>query len=128
MKSWHFTALAALLAVLLLALIAGGLYARGKRAEQFKNVQAQLETTEASAGISRETAEIMAGDQAEVWQHMQADEARINERIQANPRVDGPADPDILRVARDAHARAVCAASRVQREKCSTDPAAPAEQ
>lgn len=110
------------------ASIAGAIYWRGKRAANFENVQAQLQTTEESAGISRQTADTVAIDQAETWQHAQADEGMIRGRIDAQPRAAGPADPDILRVAREAHARSICAASRVQRADCSDDATGAASQ
>lgn len=99
-----------------------------KNRVDFGNVKAALATTEESAGISRTTADTVATDQAKAWADAQADEETIDERINSQPRVSGPADPDILRVAREAHARALCAASRVQREGCGDDATAGADE
>ncbi|HSD16795.1 MAG TPA: hypothetical protein VLC71_05965 [Thermomonas sp.] len=100
----------------------------GKNRVDFGNVKAALQTTEESAGISRGTADTVATEQASTWAQAQADEGVIRGRIDAQPRAAGPADPDILRVAREAHARALCAASRVQRADCGDDPAGAAEE
>ena len=112
------------LMALIVAVLAGGIYLVGRNDADFSNVKAQVRTTEASADISRQTAETVAADQAELWRHAQADEEFINARIRSTPTSAAPADPDVLRVAREAHARALCSASRVQREKCSDDPTA----
>ena len=118
-----------------LRLIAGGvllalvgvaaflIWRAGRNGAEFKNVQAQVRTTEASNTITRETADTVAQDQAETQKQARADEGVIRERIDAQPRAAGPADADILRVARAAHARALCAAGRVQRACSSDDPA-----
>lgn len=116
------------IAGLILALLIAGavflIWKNGKDSADFSNVKAGLATTEESAGISRTTADTVATDQAKVWADAQADEGIIHERINSLPRpVAGPADPDVLRVARKAHARALCAASGVQRAGCSDDPA-----
>ena len=112
---------------ILLVLVVGGVFLiwkGGKDRADVSNVKAALTTTEESAGISRTTADTVATDQAKVWADAQADEGIINERIHSLPRAAvGPADPDVLRVARKAHARALCAASGVQRAGCSDDPA-----
>lgn len=116
------------LIVLAILTIAGFIYWRGKHSANFANVSAQLKTTEESAGISRETADTVGADQAESFAHYQQDQGAIRARIDAQPRAAGPADPDILRIAREAHARAVCAAGRVQRAQCSDDPTGAAGQ
>lgn len=108
--------------VVVVALVAGGIYWRGKNDADFSNVKAQVRTTEQSAEISRETADTVAADQTELWRQAQADEDYIDARIRTLPAGEfAPADPDILRIAREAHARALCAAGRVQRESSSDD-------
>ena len=111
---------------ILLVLVVGGVFLiwkGGKDRADFSNVKAALSTTEESAGISRTTADTVATEQADTWAQAQADEGIIRGRIDAQPRAAGPADPDILRVAREAHARAICAAGRVQRTSCGDDAA-----
>lgn len=111
---------------ILLVLVVGGVFLiwkGGKDRADFSNVKAALTTTEESAGISRTTADTVATEQADTWAQAQADEGIIRGRIDAQPRAAGPADPDILRVAREAHARAICAAGRVQRTSCGDDAA-----
>ena len=115
------------LMALIVAVLAGGIYLAGRNDADFSNVKAQARTTEASAEISRQTADTVAAEQAGLFELARADEDFINARIRSTPTSAAPADPDVLRVAREAHARALCAASRVQREKCSDDPAATAQ-
>ena len=98
-----------------------------KNLVDFGNVKAALQTTEESAGISKATADTVAEDQAATWAHAQADEGFIRERIIERPVAAGPADPDILRVAREAHARALCSAGRVHGAGCGDDPAGATE-
>ena len=112
----------AVVTILVITFVAA-IYWRGRKDVSFDNVQAQLRTTEESAGISLATADTVATEQAGTWAHAQADEGEIRARIDAQPRAAGPADPDILRVAREAHARALCAAGRVQRTDCGDDTA-----
>ena len=112
----------AVVTILVITFVAA-IYWRGRKDVSFDNVQAQLRTTEESAGISLATADTVATEQAGTWAHAQADEGDIRARIDAQPRAAGPADPDILRVAREAHARALCAAGRVQRTDCGDDAA-----
>ena len=112
------------LMALIVAVLAGGIYLVGRNDADFSNVKAQARTTEASADISRQTADTVAAEQAELWGLARANEDSINARIRSTPAPAAPADPDILRIAREAHARALCSASRVQREKCSDDPTA----
>ena len=109
--------------IILVITFVAAIYWRGRKDVSFDNVQAQLRTTEESAGISLATADTVATEQAGTWAHARADEGDIRARIDAQPRAAGPADPDILRVAREAHARADCAARRVQRAECGHDPA-----
>lgn len=111
-------------AVALLLAGIGLVWWNGRHSADFANVKAEVKTQDASAAITRETADTVAQDQAEVAARAQADQENIRARIDANPRAAGPADADILRVAREAHARALCAASRVQRARCGDDPAA----
>lgn len=109
---------------MLVVLTAAGLYWRGRNDANLSNVKAQARTAEQSAEISRETAETVASDQAELWRQAQADEDYIHERIRTLPAgKPAPADPDILRIAREAHARSLCAASRLSGEGSRNDPA-----
>jgi len=121
------------IAFILLLVIGTGvlIWKAGKDKADFGNVKAAFETTEQSAGISRNTGDTVAAEQAETWAQAQADEGVIRGRIDAQPRAAGPAgpaDPDILRVAREAHARALCAAGRVQRTQCGDDAAGAANE
>ena len=114
-------AFAAVLLVVIAIGVVTWVYRNGRNQADFGNVQAQLATTEESAGISRATADTVAGEQADTWAHAQADEGYIRERIIAQPRTTGPADPDILRIAWEAHARALCSAGRVHGTQCGND-------
>ena len=107
--------------LLVLFLIVGTgalIWKAGHDRADFKNVKAQVQTTEASNEITRETADTVAQEQAQTWQQAQADEGFIRGRIDAQPRAAGHADPDILRAVSAAHDAAICAAQRVQRAEC----------
>lgn len=119
--------LGVLLVVLFLISVVALIWFAGKRSEKQASTEDQLQVTEQSAGITRHTADTVAAEQAGTWKAAQADEGAIRARIDAQPRAAGPADPDVLRIARAAHARAECSARRLQREGCGDDAAASPE-
>lgn len=117
-----------LLVVLLLAFIGLGLtYCRGgsKARADVKVLRAEATATAVSTEISRETAGHVDTQGAETRERTRAAQETIRERIEADPRPATDADPAILRVAQEAHTRAIRAACRVQRTSdCPTASAA----
>lgn len=116
---WQARLIGAGLLVLLIVAMIGAAYWRGERRANFRNVVGTVKTQEQAGEIGRQTADTVAQEQAALERQSQQDEVGIRERIHAQPRAAGPADADVLRIARAAHGRAVCAAGRVQRAECS---------
>lgn len=110
-KQWlAIGALVALLGALAFA------YHKGKNKADFSAVVGTVTTQQQAGEISRATTEQVAQEQWALEQQASRDEESINAAIRANPGTHGPADPAVLRVAQDAHARAICAAGRVSGE------------
>ncbi|HEY5805058.1 MAG TPA: hypothetical protein VIT90_15330 [Lysobacter sp.] len=117
-----------LLVVLLLAFIGLGLtYCKGgsKGRSDVATLRTEAKATAVSTDISRDTAGRVDVQGAETRERTRAAQETIRERIEAAPRPAAGADPAILRVAQEAHVRAIRAACRVQRTSDCT-PAATA--
>lgn len=116
----------ALLAILLIVLGVGGwLYFKGGDGERAAK-QENKEVAESNK-VSRETAGNVDKAGAETRAANEAARGRIRERIESDPGASGAADPDLLRIAMEAHDRAVRAACRVQRTSDCPAAAAAAE-
>ncbi len=118
-----------LIVALVLLLIGGCLYIKGgaKPRAEAKAAKAEIKAVGESNKISRDTQTNVEQQGAETRERTQQAQEDIRERIQADPVVSGSADPDILRIAQEAHQRAIRAACRVQRTSRCTDTATPAE-
>ncbi len=116
------------LAIVVLA-IGGCLYFKGgaKPRAEAKAAKAEIKAVGESNKISRDTQTSVEQQGAETRERTQQAQEDIRERIQADPVVSGSADPDILRIAQEAHQRAIRAACRVQRTSRCGDPAAATE-
>ena len=105
------------LAVLLA--IGGWLYWKGghDKAAKIENKALHQEAKDvaASNATSRDTQRRVDVEGAQTRDRTQEAQEAIRDRIQARPVADGPADPDILRIASEAYQRALRAACRVQR-------------
>ena len=114
-----------LVALAVLLCIGGWLYWKGGDGER----AAKKENREVgeSNEISRDTAGRVDKAGAETRTATETARGRIRERIETDPRAAGPADADLLRIAMEAHDRAIRAACRVQRTSDCTATAAAAE-
>lgn len=110
------------LAVLAISAVGWRIYRNGNLVARARQTQAQNTALTQAATVSRETTETRAVEQTQVQQEAQRVETIIRDRIVRVPVDAAPADPDILRAVSAAHAAAVCAARRVQREECRADP------
>jgi hypothetical protein len=109
----------AVLAVLLC--IGGWLYWKGGDGE--RAAKQENKEVAASTEVSRKTAANVDKAGAETRTATEAARGRIRERIESEPVPVGPADVDLLRVAVEAHDRAIRAACRVQRTSDCPAPA-----
>ncbi len=112
------------LAIVIVA-IGGCLYFKGgsKSRAVAKTAKAEIKAVGESNKISRDTQANVEQQGADTRDRTQQAQEGIRERIQADPVVSGSADPDILRIAQEAHQRALRAACRVQRTSRCTDTA-----
>ena len=121
---------AALLAVLLA--IGGWLYWKGghDKAAKIENKALHQEAKDvaASNATSRDTQRRVDVEGAQTRDRTQEAQEAIRDRIQARPVADGPADPDVLRIATEAYQRALRAACRVQRTSGCAEASAAAGQ
>ncbi|KAF1706275.1 hypothetical protein [Pseudoxanthomonas sacheonensis] len=102
-----------------------------RRAADFRDVKAVVkaqnraaEQTTRSVQISKDTQERVEKESADTRQRTARAVEKIDARIQAEPAAPGPADPDVLHIAREAHQRALSAHCRVQRAGDCPDAAA----
>lgn len=92
-------------------------------------VKAQAQATKKTAEsvkISTDTQKRVETESEGTRQRTQRAVEAVDARIEAEPASPGPADPELMRIAREAHSRALCAHSRVQRAgDCANPSAAP---
>lgn len=104
----------AYLAILLVVVGVGGwLYWKGGDGE--RAAKNEIQAVANSGQVSRDTATNVDKAGAETRAATEGARGRIRERIESEPAAGGPADADILRVAQEAHQRAIRSACRVQR-------------
>lgn len=92
------------------------------KSEVKAQTQAAKQTAE-SVKISTDTQKRVETESEDTRQRTQRAVEAVDARIEAEPATPGPADPDLLRIAREAHSRALSAHCRVQRTSDCTDTA-----
>lgn len=114
--------------------LCGGLVLFGRGCAKQETVRAEVkayekaaERTEKSVAISVETQERVDTEGADTRKRTARAVENVDVAIQASPVDSGPADPDILRIAREAHQRAITAHCRMQRESHCADASTAAE-
>lgn len=119
-------------ALIVLALIGVGWKCASDRAD-FSQVKAEVRSykkaateTKRSVEISKDTAARVDKESEDTRQRTARAVETIDAHITRDPVVAGPADPDLMRIAREAHSRAARAHCRVQRAgNCADTTAAP---
>lgn len=115
-------------ALIVILVLAGYRCARKQNTTAVLKAEVKAQTAAAkqtadSVKISTDTQKRVETESEDTRQRTRRAVEAVDARIQAEPASPGPADPDLLRIAREAHQRALCAHSRVQRTSGCPDAA-----
>jgi hypothetical protein len=131
---WYIRHADKLLIAAVLIAICGGLVLFGRGCAKQETVRAEVkayekaaERTEKSVQISADTQKRVDTEGADTRKRTAQAVEKVDAVIQASPVAPSAADADLLRLAREAHQRAIAAHCRVQRESDCANPSSASE-